>query len=150
MLLESGQVTKGEHEDAPGFGMDEGPWDIIGPADGMAELATEGRWSRTNKSYSNEGSSSGDGSSLGDELWEEAGRGESTPTTAFSIVRWTCLPFVSSSTGAIVYTEPPSLGILNTRYFTELHRSRVFWGPLALKSRKYTNCPSCSGKSLTC
>ena len=73
MVLESGQVNQGGHEDAPGCGMDDGTWDVAGPADGMAEFATEGRWSRTNKSYSNEGSSSGDGSSLGDELREEAG-----------------------------------------------------------------------------
>ena len=53
MWLESGQATQGGHKDAPGSGMDEGTWDRVGPADGMAELAIEGRWSRTNRSYSN-------------------------------------------------------------------------------------------------
>lgn len=39
--------------------------------EGRAGVATEVCWSRTSKSYSIEGSSSGCGSSLGDELLEE-------------------------------------------------------------------------------
>lgn len=65
-------MTKGGHKDAPEAGTDEGTGDVIGLVEGMAEVAIDGRWSKTSKSYSNEGSSSGGGSSLGDELREEA------------------------------------------------------------------------------